>query len=150
MSSPHVYDKAKYHFDSIHKHGLSEEHAENHTVVFLRWLIERRLMSDFFEREAADIMAKYRSGTVGIHKVYEWWDGCLIDDMLSDEGNAFALYYFDFQRGRYIRDYISALKRGLPTEFHVDFTESNYETMKQIIDRRYDVWKKPKRKWWPF
>jgi hypothetical protein len=150
MRSPHVYDKAKYHFDSIQKHALSEEHAENHTVVFLRWLIERRLMSDFFENEAADVLARFRNGAVGIHKVYEWWDCCLIDDMLSEEGNAFAMHYFDFERGRYIRDYIGTLKHGLPTEFHIDFTEANYEVMKRVIDRRYAEWKKAKRKWWPF
>lgn len=150
MSSPHVYDKAKYHHKSIQQHRLSDEHAANHTVVFLRWLIERRLMSDFFEQEAVDILAKFRVGTVGIHAVYDWWDRCLIDDMLSEEGNAFAMHYFDFGHGRYIHDYIATLRRGLPTEFHVAYSESNYLAMKRVVDRRYEKWKKPKWKWWPF
>jgi hypothetical protein len=150
MKSPHVYDKAKYHHESITQHELSDEHAANHTVVFLRWLIERQLMSDFFEQGAADILKKFRSGAIGIHEVYEWWDCCLIDDMLSEAGNAFAMHYFDFERGRYLKDYIGTLQRGLPTEFHIDFTEDNYQAMKSVIDRRYEEWKKPKRKWWPF
>ncbi|HUG11976.1 MAG TPA: hypothetical protein VMM36_13230 [Opitutaceae bacterium] len=150
MKSPHVYDKAKYHHETIEQHGLSDEHAANHTVVFLRWAIERRSMSDFFEKEAMDVLRKFRAGAVGIHEVYEWWDCCLIDDMLSEEGNAFAMHYFDFQEGRYLRDYISTLQRGLPSEFHIDFTEENYGAMKSVIDRRYEEWKKPKRKWWPF
>jgi hypothetical protein len=51
MSAPHVYDKAKCHYETIEQHGLSEEHAANHTVVFLRWLIDRRMMSDFLRRK---------------------------------------------------------------------------------------------------
>jgi hypothetical protein len=150
MESPYLYDKADYHYESIQQYGLSEEHAENHTVVFFRWLIEQRMLSAFFEREAADILRKFRSGETTIHQVYGWCDWCLVDDMLSEEGNAFAVHYFDFKRGKYIRDYITALQRGLPTEFHIDYSEANYQTMKRIIDRRYAEWKRPRRWWWPF
>jgi hypothetical protein len=150
MNSPHVYDKAKYHTESIEEHGLSDEHAANHTVFFLRWLIERRLMSEFFEQEGADIVRQFRAGGVSIHGVYAWWDWCLLDDMLSDEGNAFALHYFDFKRGSYLRDYKRTLQRRLPTEYHVDYNEENYQRLRQVIDRRYEKWKAPKRWWWPF
>ena len=151
MSSQHVYDKAKYHHETIEQHGLSEEHAANHTVVFLRWLIERRLMSEFFEQEAEGILRQFRAGEVSIHQVYGWWDGCLVDDMRSEEGNAFAMHYFDFERGCYIHDYIETLQGRLPSEFHVDYTEDSYQKMRQVIDRRYDEWKTPKKKgWWPF
>jgi hypothetical protein len=150
MASPHVYDKAKYHDETIDQYGLSEEHAANHTVVFLRWLIERQLMSEFFEKEAVEILKRFRSGEATIHQVYSWWDRCLVDDMLSEEGNAFAMHYFEFGSGRYLRDYAATLQRGLPSEFHIDFTESNYAAMKRVMDRRYEEWKKPKRRWWPF
>ena len=143
---PHVYDKAKYHDAVVQKYGLSDEHAANHTIVFLRWLIERHLMSDSFEKTSADILARFRSGKVSIHKVYDWWDRCLVDDQLSQEGNAFAMHYFDFDRGRYIDDYIATLKGKLPTEFHVDYTEENYQKMKRVIDRRYDEWRTSQKK----
>ena len=52
MNSPHVYDKAKYHDETIEQHGLPEEHAANHTVVFLRWLIENDLMGESFITES--------------------------------------------------------------------------------------------------
>ena len=58
MSSPHVYDKAKYHYETIEQHGLSEEHAANHTVVFLRWLIERGKHTIRFAPEIRDITVK--------------------------------------------------------------------------------------------
>ena len=146
MSTPHVYDKAKYHYESIEQHGLTEEHAANHTVIFLRWLIERRMMSEFFETEATEILQQFRAGEISIHKVYQWWDCCLVDDMLSEEGNAFAMHYFEFERGQYIHDYIATLQDGLPSEFHVDYNEQNYQKMLKLINRRYDDWKPLKKK----
>ncbi len=140
MHSPHVYDKAKYHYESIEQHGLPEEHAANHTVVFLRWLIENELMSPWFIEESGDEIAKFHAGSTSIHQVYEWWDCCLIDDMLSDEGNAFAMHYFDFGKGKYIHEYIELLQGSLPSEFHVDYTEANYQRMKETIDRHYEEW----------
>jgi hypothetical protein len=144
MAPPHVYDKAKYHYESVEEHGLSEEHAANHTVYFLRWLIENDLMSDEFIEESGDEIAKFRAGKATIHDVYNWWDCCLIDDMLSDEGNAFAMHYFDFETGKYLQDYTKLLQGDLPSEFHVEYNEENYQALKKVIDRRYRAWKKAK------
>jgi hypothetical protein len=146
MNSPHVYDKAKYHYETIEQHGLSEEHAANHTVFFLRWLIENDLMSQEFMEESGDEIAKFHAGQASIHQIYEWWDCCLIDDMLSDQGNAFAMHYFDFEKGEYIHEYIELLQGTLPSEFHIDYNEANYQRMKELIDRRYKEWKKSKKR----
>ena len=140
MTSPHVYDKAKYHYESIEEFGLSEDHAANHTVFFLRWLIENNLMSQEFTEGSGDVVAKFCVGTATIHEVYEWWDCCLIDDMLSDEGNAFAMHYFDFEKGKYLQDYMALLQGTLESEFHVDYNEANYVRLKEVIDRRYSEW----------
>ena len=151
MKSPHVYDKAKYHSASIEQAGLPEEHACNHTVVFLRWLLEHDLMSQEFVRESDKILKEFRAGKATIYKVYEYWDCCLVDDMLSEEGNAFAMHYFDFDKGQYIRDYIDTLQGSLPSEFYITFSEDNYQTMRRIMDSRYEEWKRPKKRgWWPF
>ena len=78
MTSPHVYDKGKYH-------------------------------DDFFLKESGGTLEQFRSGTATIHDLYDWWDRCLIDEMLSA-----------------------------------------YQALRQVIDRRYDEWKKPRKRWWPF
>ena len=70
--------------------------------------------------------------------------------MLSEEGNQFAMHYFDFDRGKYVQDYVKTLQGSLSTEFHVDYTEGNYQRMKEVLDRRYEEWKSPKKRWWPF
>ena len=138
---PVVYDKAKYHEDTIQELGLPAEHAANHTVFFLRWLIEHALMSESFETGSAQVLAAFRAGDASIHELYEWWDSCLVDDMLSDEGNTFAQAYFDFERGQYLQDYARVLQGTLPSEFHVPWSEANYQTIRAVIDRRYEEWR---------
>ena len=150
MNSPHVYDKAKYHYETIEEYGLAEEHASNHTVMFLRWLLEKGMMSEFFEKESGEMLARFRSDGVSAYEIYRWWDCCLVSDMLSQEGNGFARHYFDFENGRYLSDYIELLQGSLPSEFHVEYTKANYQKLRAVIDRRYQEWSAPKKSWWPF
>ncbi len=143
--NPIVYDKAKYHDESIDQLGLPEEHAENHTVFFLRWLIEHGLMSDFFLQESADVLACWRDGEATIHDVYRHWDSCLVEDMLSETANAYAADYFDFETGTYLADYAELLQRDLPTEFHVVYNEDNYRRLCERLDARYAQWQATRR-----
>jgi hypothetical protein len=98
-----------------------------------------------FETDGAEIVRAFRAGSVTIHALYEWWDRCLVDDMLSDEGNAFAKNYFDFERGSYLKDYALTLQRDLESEFHVPFTEQNYQAIRVVIDQRYGDWQRASR-----
>lgn len=149
--APHVYDKAKYHYESIEEEDLPEEHASNHTVPILRWLIENNLMSDFFVNEGANPLANYKSGELTIHELYQWWDTCLTSDMLNEEGNAFAKQYFDFSRGKYISDYKATLQGQLPSEYHIVYSDASYERLRPVIDRRYTEWRNASPKpWWKF
>jgi hypothetical protein len=98
-------------------------------------------MSDEEDPDFADVQAKFRSGEISLYAVYDWWDRCLISDMLTDAGNAFAMHYFDFERGKYLEDYTSTLQGPLPSVFHIPYTEENCQKFKQVIDRRYEEWK---------
>lgn len=138
--SPYVYDKAKYHLESIDEFGLPEEHAYHHTTFFLSWLVNNGLMSEWFLSESAKELALYRSGQMSINELYESWDACLISDMLSDEGNAFALDYFDFERGDYLADYAENLQKDLPSEFHVPYTPDTEAIAHAMISERYAQW----------
>ncbi len=144
-----VYDKSKYHAETVKKYGLPESHASHHTLVFFRWLIENNLMSNEFNSDQSPI-EEFLSGRQGILSLYEWWDCCLVDNMLSDEGNAFAQDYFDFDKGQYLKDYMRVLQGNLPSEFHIEFTEDNFSRIKKVIDKRFKDWKMPRKWWWPF
>ncbi len=136
----HVYDKADYHLESVDKAGLPEEHASNHIVPMLRWLIENNLMSEFFTTEGADPLSSYKNGGISIHELLDWWDGCLVSEMLSDRGNAFAMHYFDYDQGAYLGDYQRILQGSLPSEFHVAYSDANYSKLQTSIDKHYKVW----------
>ena len=154
MSSPVVYDKAKYHHETVMDAGLDDVQSEVHTAFFLGWLLDNALTSDDFNRECPELIAQYNSREINALKVYEWWDCCLIDDMLSDTGNAFTQHYFDFNRGQYLADYSELLVRDLPSEFHVPYSWENYEIIQERIDSRFQQWQakgRPgKRPWWRF
>jgi hypothetical protein len=151
IDTAHVYDKAKYHHESVEQAGLPDAHASNHIVPMLRWLIDNGLMSDFFLTEGAEPLARYRSGDLSIHGLFEWWDTCLISDMLSDQGNAFAMHYFDYTDGKYIHDYIATLQGALPSEFHVVYSEDGYSRLRSIMDNRYRTWSgRGASPWWRF
>lgn len=153
-SPPIIYDKASFHHETVVDAGLDDVQTEVHSAFFLGWLIDNDLTSDEFNRECPELVAQYKSREINAIKVYEWWDCCLVDDMLSETGNAFALHYFDFDRGQYLADYTEFLVGGLPSEFHVPYSWDNYEIIRKRIDQRFHEWqtkgRTDRRPWWRF
>ena len=139
---PIVYDKAKYHADSVQELDLPEEQAAVHTAFFLGWLMDNDLCSSEFVEDRYSNVAAYKRREITALRVYAIWDYCLVDDMLSDEGNAFAQDYFDFSVGKYIDDYAELLIRKLPSEFHVPYTWENQKKINHQISKRYSDWRR--------
>lgn len=137
----YAFDKAKYHAETVEEQGLPEQHAYHHTTYFLSWLIRNGLMSDGFEQQGRRELDDYRRGRITINALYERWDCCLISDMLSAEGNAFAHAYFDFSGGAWIGDYIELLQGNLATEFHIPYTAENEAQIHRVIDARFAAWR---------
>jgi hypothetical protein len=135
---PYVYDKAKYHYGSDCPTSLPEEKSFVPTGMFYGWLVEHKMVKEEFDPHTADFVARRITGP----KLYEQGDGCLIDEMLTDEGNRFALAYFDFKHGKYLADYQELLAKGLPTPYHVADTWENYDILRKRIDERYAALKK--------
>jgi hypothetical protein len=160
MSESKAYDKAKYHDETVANYGLPESHASHHIVFFFRWLIERDLISEWLRTEMPDDYAAVRAGRLSALDYFDNLDRCLCSDMLTEEGNAFAQAYFDYDHGRYLSDLVDTLQGNLPSEFHIPFNNETYARLKPIIDKRYAAWKagdaasvliqqKPeKRRWW--
>ena len=144
MAEPYVYDKAKYHYGGNYPEDLPEEQALVHTGMFLGWVIDNDLYSDWFKEEMEGIITAFKAREMTGAKVYEECDGALVDDMLNEEGNAFAQAYFDFEKGKYIYDYEELLAQGLPSTYHVEDTWENYEIITRRISDRYLEWKRKK------
>src|SRR5688572_21994520 len=147
-----IYDEAEYHFGAEgFPPDLPERQAFVHTGMYLGWIIDRGLFSESFAQEAAEEIAGVRSGKVSGTDVYERWDGALVGDMLSAEGNAFSQWYYGMDKGRYLKDYHALLGQGLPSLYQVADTRANYERMRDRIDERFAQWTKGRnKKFWEF
>ena len=134
-----VYDKAKYHDESVREEGLPHEHADHHIVFFLRWLIENDLVSrEMTKGRAGRALKAYRSGKSSIFELFRWWDRCFVSDMVSPEARPFVGSYFDFEHGQYLADYEAVLVGDLPSFFHVPYTDASYRLLAERISARWD------------
>ena len=138
-SGPHAYDKADWHLEGEFPEDLPDEQANVHTGMFVRWLIDHDMIAGEFRLMVSRFK---RRGIPGSHP-YATWGGALTSDMLTEEGNQFASEYYD---GKFGDDYGELLVGNLPSFYHVADTRENYEKMKQRIDKRYQAWKKERRR----
>jgi hypothetical protein len=148
MPDSYVYDKAKYHTDRNWPTGLPDGQALVHTGFFCGWLVERgQVVAAWLEAEP-DLATRFAEHGVTGPQIYDGWDGVLLSEMLTEEGNAFGMAYFDFENGVFITDYERLINSGHlqlhphrpATVFHVLDTWANYEVVRAIFDERYDQW----------
>ncbi|MGF1740906.1 hypothetical protein L4C34_07485 [Vibrio profundum] len=144
-----VYDKAKYHSDTVEEYGLPLEQAYVHTAIYLGWVIENDLCSSEFRSQTKELIEQYLSRKCTALNIYEYWDGCFVEDMLCEIGNAFTQKYFDFETGNYINDYCNTLAGCEDSVFHVEYTWSVQDQISDIISDRFKEWerKQNKRLW---
>ena len=142
MTDPYVYDKAKYHYGGDYPEDLPDDQAFVHTGLYLGWIIDNDLYSEMFRDESAEQITRFKAREITGPEVYESWDGCLIDYMLSDEGNAFSRAYFDFERGTYLQDYDEVVAKGLPSLYHAPNTWENYDRLRKRVDERFAAWRR--------
>ncbi len=140
----YVYDKAKYHFGGDYPQELPIEQAYVHTGMYLGWIIDNELFSTWFKEESLDDIEEFKKREITGTQIYKKWDGVLTGDMLSDEGNKFSLYYFEFEKGEFPTDYDKTLASDLPSLYYVQDTWDNYYLLKEVIDQRYIEWKRKK------
>jgi len=142
VDNKYVFDKAKFHDNSVEQLGLDEEQSFVHTGLFFAWLVNNGLMSDFFIKETGREIENLKSRTISPSTIYMNWDGVLLGEMLSDKGFNFAMSYFDFDKGVYIKDYEKIFKLTGDQFFTVKDTWDNYEKIRPTIDEAYRKWSK--------
>ena len=140
VDNKHVFDKAKYHDNSIEQLGLDEEQSFVHTGLFFAWLVNNGLMSEFFIHETGSEIEKLKARKITPSTLYMKWDGVLLGEMLSDQGFQFAIKYFDFDNGTYLADYENVFNVTGDQIFTVKDTWDNYLKIKPAIDAAYEKW----------
>ena len=135
-----IYDNAKTHFLGNFPESLPIEQAYVHIGMYLGWIIEKELYSEFFEEEAEIQIFRFRRREISCTILSEIWDGYLGFELFNREGNMFTYYYYG--GGLYRGDYDEILVKSLPSIYHVDDSWENYEKISNRIDMRYSDWKK--------
>jgi hypothetical protein len=136
-----TYDRAEYHKQSVADEGLEPKQAYVHSGMFLGWLVESKLLSEEFLAKAGEGVQQFKARTLTGPKLYELWQGVLTEEMLSEEGNAFARNYFDFRRGEYLEDYEELLAPAGATLLAVEDKWEHFHALSLRLNERYEAWK---------
>jgi hypothetical protein len=153
------YDDASWHYEGDFPEDLPESAGATHAGMFLAWSLLNGLGNESFMADIPEDLTrlKERKITPGAF-LAEVCDEKLVDEELSDEGNAFAAAYYDGSSD-FAVDYEATVTTGLPTIYHAEDSWANYDLLKPVFDRRYREWKdKPasppapeppaKKPWW--
>ncbi|BDD05117.1 DUF7832 domain-containing protein [Aureibacter tunicatorum] len=135
-----IYDNAKNHFLGNFPEHLPIEQAYVHIGIYLGWVIDSKLYSDFFSEEAETEIYRFSRREFPCTILSEIWDGYLGFELFNEVGNLFTNYYYG--GGLYHRDYRENLANILPSIYHVEDTWDNYEKMSKIINTRFEDWKR--------
>lgn len=140
-TGPHVYDKAKYHDNSlVSDYGFDPDTAVEQsrvpTAFFYGWLAKQGFLN-VDPHDLVDYLARRETAV----RLYEDFAECLIDWMLTDEGNAFARHYFHWHADGFFEDLTATLAADLPSEFHIIYTFEGQDRIDTVIDRRYTQWR---------
>ncbi len=134
-----IYDNAKNHFLGNFPESLPIEQAYVHIGIYLGWVIEQELYSEFFEDEAGMQIFRFQRREICCTILSELWDGYLGHELFNRVGNLFTYYYYG--GGIFRKDYTDLLAGDLPSIYHVQDTWENYEKMRAKITERFTQWK---------
>ena len=123
-----VYDLAKDHFLGDFPTALPIERAYLHIGIYMGWVVDNQLYSEFFEEEAATEIFRFRRREIGPIVLSEIWDGRLSHELFSSKGNLFTFYYY--AGGIYKKDYTDILAITAPSLYHVEESQTGSETGK--------------------
>lgn len=135
-----VFDKAKYHLDSVTNAELDEEQAYVHTGLYFAWIVKNDLHSDSFSEESEDEIQQLKAEKITPCELYMNWDGALVGDMLNPTGYTFSRDYFDFEKDEFVNDYVDTFNCPDPNFFTVQYNWDNYHKIAKVFDKRYSDW----------
>lgn len=135
-----IYDNAQKHFLGNFPESLPIEQAYVHIGMFLGWMIDQDLYSEYFEEEAEIQIFRFKRRELSCTILSELWDGYLGYELFNKEGNMFAYYYYG--GGIYKKDYEDVLASDLPSIYHVNDDWETFDKIARKISERYKEWKK--------
>lgn len=138
VDESYVFDKAKYHIQTMLEEGLSEEQAYVHIGLYFAWLINNDLTSEYFIEESTAEIKAHKSREISPCQIFKNWDGVLIGELLNKTGYNFSISYYD---DKYLSDYQKGLRIKDDDLFKVEDNWENYDKLAKILDKAFKKWK---------
>jgi hypothetical protein len=136
------YDDASWHYGGDFPKDLPNEAGATHTGMFVAWALLSGLSGSVHVEEFPDDISKLRERSLTPGRFFlSICDGKFTDEDLNGEGNAFAEFYFDFEKGRFLDDYAEVLFGSLPSMYHVPDTWESFDKLKPVLDLRLKEWR---------
>ena len=137
---PYLLDRAKHHFMGHFPEIMPIENAYTHIGMYLGWVVDNGLYSDFFKEETELQILRFQRREISCIILSEIWDGYLGTDLFNDKVGKFTAEYY--ANGDYVADYKKALARELPSIYHVEDSWENYQKISKQLSERYEAWQK--------
>jgi hypothetical protein len=129
------FDSATRHFLGNYPQSLPIEKAYVHIGMYLGWIIETGLYSEYFAEEGSAQIFRFKRREISCTILSQIWDGNIPAEILNNEGKAFSAYYYS--TGLFRQDYHDVLAKNLPSFYHVADNWQNYERLKLRLDQRF-------------
>lgn len=139
----YVFDKAKYHLEEVQSIGLPDKQAFVHSGFYYTWIIKNRLFDEGYLEDYEEKLEEIKDKLVTPSQLFlEDEDGVLISEIFNKIGYNFSLFYFDFKKGDFLKDYEFVLcdleEIGI---YSVTDSWQNFKILETVIDKRFKEWK---------
>ena len=138
------YDDASWHYEGDFPDDLPPEAGATHIGMFLAWALLHGFAGEIHNEDFPETLEQLRQRTITPGEfLIRACDEKFTDEDLSDEGNAFAGFYFGSpdQSVSYLDDYESTLGEKGKSLYYIADTWQNYDRLAPVIQKRFDGWR---------
>lgn len=155
MAGENIIDDVIWHTSNIKRKNIDTEpyNALNHMAIYLRWAMKNDLLSDEGWKKFEDYIEVNKDN---LHMfIYEKLKGILSLKLFNEKGAAFTKYYYvDADEPYYPMDIDNYAYEYFGEEMYnsekfkneaylfVPLSETYYENMKKVLDKRFEYWQK--------
>lgn len=127
------YDDASWHYGGEFPKNSPEEYGGTHIALFLIWCFRKGWAGAFHLEMEPDAFRQVIDGSMSATEfLFEFCDGKLTDEDLSEVGNAFAAGYYG-GGGLYLEDYSQLFGHLM---YQAPESEHDFETLCAVLDAR--------------
>jgi len=140
------YDDASWHYDGDFPEDSPIEYGGVHIALFLKWCLQQGWASDDLTELASGKIQNVIDGTMSATEfLFEFCDGKLIDSDLTDDGNNFAVRYYETDK--YFKDFARQYGELMYVAPEKDF---ELESFSRMLDKKFAKLTSTKSPWWKF